>query len=81
MHKELSILWMYEPEKMPAGQDMDLSTADYYCGLWKLESLLEHLAQESGRQAAFCAAGEAAHTDAETPDLFDLKPSMIVRES
>lgn len=83
MHEELSIIWMYEPDNMPARQDMDLSTADYYCGLWKLESLLDHLAQEGG--ACRKSYLETTHrtncsNDKEAIELFELEPWMIVKE-
>ncbi len=83
MHEGLSVLWMYEPDDMPARQDMDLSTADYYCGLWKLESLLEHLAQEGGAYSDGYGVtrGKNRCNDKESLELFELQPWMIVKES
>ncbi len=86
MHEGLSVLWMYEPDNIPARQDMDLSTADYYCGLWKLESLLDHLAQEGGAYSeAYSGSngsnGTSRRVEKKSCELFELQPWMIVKES
>ncbi len=80
MHEELSVLWMYEPDNMPARQDMDLSTADYYCGLWKLESLLDHLAREERTiHGKPIPPRRSVISDCETIELFELEPWMIAK--
>lgn len=36
------------PDDLPIGNDMDMKTADFYCGLWDMETVLRNLAVEQG---------------------------------